>query len=828
MPNTKLKAPFLFGGISKQPEHIRRLEQVEDSRNAVFSVRDGFRKRPGTRWIVSPSGLTAGVNYRLLPINRDETERYLVLYGGGLLRVFETNGTERAVTPTAAATAYLASSSPTADDLRLSTIADSTFILNTLVPVEAKTSTSYGVTRVYKDFDVMISHTPASLSYHKADKATEVRTPGYYQYVVTDTGWASWNGPVMSGLWTKTINARWDSNARNPMGMKITFRDRFSVSTTYEITEDFRSDTARDMYEVALRLQRQLQAAGALDALINWQWTGVDVGRFQVVAPYRGTVAAVISFAAPTTTPVFNLTASGNPFFGAGGTFFAGTGDPASQTQAVLSRWLRVPAPGQVEANLDETTMPVKMVRNFVGPTPVFDVDVIEWGFRQTGDEDTNPVPSLWKKRAKLADISFHRNRLVLAGDENIVFSQAGNFFDFYIEDDQEVVDSDPIDVELSANEVTLTDFIVPFRKAMAIWTKAGRQFELNAPEALTHKTAAITPTTNKHSQAVRPAPMGNRVYFASSEAGSATIQEYFFDDNQASTDTGDVTAHVFGLLPDTVRTLATAPNRQTLVVLPANTANDHQLYVYRVHFKGLDKEQSAWSIFELPSTERISDIAIIENDMYLLIDTAAGYVIERMPLSREVPTTGWAYVVHLDRQATLTGVYAAGPNKTTWTQPFSDSTPNTVVLGPAFGASSGLVLTPTRISATTVEIAGDFSAGQVVLGRKYTKSVELSRVFHQDANRISDIEGTVFLREMLVQHSESGEYKLRLVKPGRADRVLTFTPPTGTLIEALGQMRMHMIGDTRDARIFVENDSPKPSTISTVDYVADYTTRAR
>ena len=50
--------------------------------------------------------------------------------------------------------------------------------------------------------------------------------------------------------------------------------------------------------------------------------------------------------------------------------------------------------------------------------------------------------------------------------------------------------------MSLSSEEVTLVDYVIPFRGTLVIFTKAGRQFELSAPDALTPTTASITPST--------------------------------------------------------------------------------------------------------------------------------------------------------------------------------------------------------------------------------------------------------------------------------------------------------------------------------------------
>jgi len=95
---------------------------------------------------------------------------------------------------------------------------------------------------------------------------------------------------------------------------------------------------------------------------------------------------------------------------------------------------------------------------------------------------------------------------------------------------------ADPIDIELSSDQVTLIDYLVPFRNSLVEFTKAGRQFELNAPDNLTPTSAAITPTTAYLSMAdVRPQQMGSMLYFAATRKDAAILYEYFYDDTRIS-----------------------------------------------------------------------------------------------------------------------------------------------------------------------------------------------------------------------------------------------------------------------------------------------------
>lgn len=879
----RLRQSHLIGGVSNQPPEIRFPNQVEQAQNVVFDVARGASKRPNTEFVTAVTGCLRQQNYRTHLIDRDETEQYLVVYGDGVLNAYEIGVGWSTVSVTTAAQTYLDLNNADSDGLKMVTIADTTYIVNTTVPVAAKTSSDYAVTAQHRDYDVMIASTPADGTYHRATEGTTVQPSGYFQYDV-DATFATYDMAVVSGSdWTDPTGF-WNDNGKNPMGFEITID-----ATSYDVSVDMTTETISDMHDVAAALQRGLEDAGATGALISWAFTDEQEGRFTITSPQDGSSSTI---SAPTqNTDVYDLTAAGRPFeVDTTGDFTAGTGSASATPPSVHERWTRVAAPDQPTAELDAATMPVKMTRTVgstvdsngwtavvnadspfafwkftepytqpnekiavnaagnpslngiykepdatypitlnlagattetgntaasfdqtagidtsypyidlpamtgfhtnantagftvealvkttasaahiidlrsagsssddlltvcvrlgevivevesgdgavafqvsttttpissgsfyhvvavfdrTGPTVTiyvngasqtvsttsgslaaqtysaftdgvigakyedndeitdsesdfdltfngtatldsvvlydavlsgarvtahynaitatlndtvaqFDVDVVDWAPRGNGDANSNPVPSLWLSGSRLADIAYHKNRLVLAGDENIVLSRAGDLTNFYLDDADEIVDADPIDLQLGEQQVTKIDWLQPFRQSLLIFTKAGRQFELNNPDVLSPTTAAVTPSTSyQTSGVVRPKILGSFVYFIGPRQTSPVVYEYRYDDLRADNAASEVNAHAWDLLPGVLRSIETSTNNRVLLAMGEN---DNDLYQYTFFFNGQQKEQSAWSQFKFDARRRISDIQIVDNDCYLLMENA-------------------------------------------------------------------------------------------------------------------------------------------------------------------------------------------------------------
>ena len=181
-----------------------------------------------------------------------------------------------------------------------------------------------------------------------------------------------------------------------------------------------------------------------------------------------------------------------------------------------------------------------------------------------------------------------------------------------------------------------------------------------------------------------------------------------------------------------------------------------------------------------------------------------------------------WYDIVHLDRIVSLTGVHSGGT--TTWTLPFNDNTLDTIVLGPSFGSTlHGSILTPTTNTGTSVTLTGDYSAGPVVIGRGFTKSIELTRPFVRDAQDTADPEAYLTTRKLVARYQNTGYVKIKTTQANRSDREVEYDPAT---IDRRGDLIAWHNGNAETLRHFLQNDNPKPSTVSMIEFTVDYAPR--
>lgn len=135
------KIPALFYGVSRQPDHFRQPGQVEEADNVMLSVgTGGFTKRFGT-FHVGGLGISAGASVGVHAIDRDPTERYILIHNAtGSLSVFGIDGTAKTISHMDPGAASYLTAAP--DQMAFVTVADYTFILNRTRKVQMASTVS--------------------------------------------------------------------------------------------------------------------------------------------------------------------------------------------------------------------------------------------------------------------------------------------------------------------------------------------------------------------------------------------------------------------------------------------------------------------------------------------------------------------------------------------------------------------------------------------------------------------------------------------------------------------------------------------------------------
>lgn len=771
--------PAIFGGVSRQPDEVRRPTQVQDSENALHSVvTGGFEKRPPTQHLAALAGLDATVDYGVHSIDRDASEQTIILVARGEIHAFDA-------------------------------IDGSTITINTLdsdhyFHIESLGVDSTGVVQgVEEQIAFDSSETTFDWAFSQSDAAAVFKIEG-------SADGTTWNDLATgntgaSGTFSTTIGAvATDDHNYIRVNMTTaagTSTDTLTVMATFKDRSYLLGADAEDF---------------AFTPVADYAFLANRNITTRMGETDTGTIAG--------TTQVF----SGLPAATGSGNIRRIQGNDVDNfasyyviDDTVTSTWIETADP-TIRNAFDLARMPYQLVRTAAGP---FEFGPAAWEPRRVGDDVLVEEPAFVNR--EIQDVVFFRNRTGFIADETSYLGQAASAFDMWPEKAIDTLDSDPIERTASTTKVTLLKWATVFRKLLFV-TAENAQFEMTSLDAFTNKTAAFDLATSYTASPIaKPKTMGDVLYFPTETSESSIIYEYFFDEGSLSNTAEDVTKHVQGYIPTQILQIETDVTSGTAFFLASNESN--ALYVYRVFFDQKEKLQSSWSKYTFGATTSeafIHGIAVFSGFLVLVIERPGGIFLEQMSIDREDPDTSLGFTVHMDQRTILTGSYDSGTDLTTWTSPWEHDDDAIVVLGGGF-TEAGRRPTLSYPSATTMTAVGDLSAAQCYVGRPYNKKVTLSKIYMRESiEGPAILNGTLTLLDMTFKYTETGYFKVTVTPEFRDPNVFQFEGRIvgsgnniigQAAIEDSGEFRVGVGGSGQDTLIVVENDTVLPSVITSL-----------
>jgi hypothetical protein len=769
--------PNLINGVSQQPPSLRLNTQASLQENGLSSVVSGLSKRPSTQHIAD-LGVISNLDKAFIhTIRRDENEFYsMVVDTAGTIRVFDKNGVSKTVTNNAAS--YLSGLTNPNEELSAVSIADATFIIN-------KNTT------VTKASTVSPTRNPEALVYVKnADYAST------YRLKLTKGGSTSTVEFATKSSTQGNSTATQQAERGASTDLISTNLNTFSgtaVSTTYY--ENITNGSAVS----GLTLTRY-------GSVIHIQST--DTTDFVVeVGDSHGNAHLKVF---KDETPDFKQL----PVEGPNNFVIKVSGDNQKAQDDFYVKftngvWKETVA-SNVEIALNPATLPHKLFKLANGN---FQFDPASFANRLVGDDDTNPFPSF--VGFKLSDIFFHKNRLGVLADENVIFSTAGEFlnFDFFRKSTLTIIDSDPIDVAVSSNKVSILKHAVPFNESLLLFSDL-TQFKVTGDPVLTPETVNVANTTEfETSLRAKPAQAGKYVYFASKRGAWSGMWEYFVDTDTDVNDANEISSHIPEYLNGEVINMQASSNEDMILV---QTDNDPTaIYVYRYYWSGREKLQASWSRWVFGGD--VIGMSFNRADLYILIKRGNNLFLERINLSIDEATvyTNGNFSIHLDRRVQLeTGG--------TTTIPYTDS--NAIYVD-----QTGKVITVSQVAAKLA------NSEKVYVGVPFTFKYEFSEPVIKEDNKAVTT-GALQLRNYAIVYNKTGFFKIILKPLKRQTYTRTFTGRVvGSGANILnvaaiesGTYSFGVLGKATDISITIESASHLPCVFQSAEWEGYFHLRSR
>lgn len=506
------------------------------------------------------------------------------------------------------------------------------------------------------------------------------------------------------------------------------------------------------------------------------------------------------------------------------GSIYEIVGDPESALDSYFVKrtggvYLETVKPGAL-TSFNAATMPHVLIRQ---PNGTFVFQQALWNERGAGDALSSPVPSFVGNT--INELFFHRNRLGLVSRENIIFSEADNYYNFWRTTVIDLVDSDYIDVSSAHSQVAAINHAVPFNKSLLLFS-GQNQFVLTAGDVLTARTVKIEQSTSyEANKYTRPVTSGPNVYFVTDRSGASSLKEYYVADDTVTNDAADITKHAPTYVPAGVFKLSASSTEDVLFALSTNAPN--KVFVYKFYWQGTEKKQSSWSVWTFAADAKILSVDMIGSEAYMVVKRPEGLSLERLSLQMDRQDSV-GYRVHLDRLKAVTGTYSGALNKTTWVVPYAEAGDITCILGSAFGSNSGGQLAVTKIAADAFEAPGNFTAGPVYAGVPYAMKYTFSQQnFMQNDTAV--LEAKIRIRNLKVAYVGSGDFDVTVTPKNRTPRVYPFSGrnigPGGFVLGAptIGSdiQSVPIQAGSDEVTIEITNDTPMPCSFQSAAWEA-------
>lgn len=773
--------PNLINGVSQQPPSLRLPTQAQAQLNGLSSVVDGLSKRPNTEFIKRLGNNGSMNNAFIHTMQRDANEFYILVIHSGVPRVFDATGTERTVNYSGLAATYLSGITNYATDVSATTVNDYTFIVN-------KNET------VARDTDLSGSRNPEALVYvKKGDYATD------YKITVTK-GSANYNA------FYTTMNSTQSTDS-------LVQQAENSVQTDYICTQlknDYISNPIPNItvttYDTNIL---HFQSTDGSEFDIS---TSDSNGNTQLLS-FKDAIADFKTL--PPVGPTgFKIAVIGDNTKGQDD-YYVSLQKPDTNSKQVWKETLA----DNIKTHIKPETMPHQLISNANG---TFTFQESTWDERKVGDDDTNPFPSFIGQ--KINDIFFHQNRLGVLSGENVVMSENGSFYNFFTKTVLTTLDSAPIDVAVSNNQVSVLKHAVPFDDSLLLFSDLN-QFKLEGDLVLSNETVNIAVTTQFEADlTAKPVGSGKHVYFGTSRNAYAGIREYFVDSEVETNDANSITAHVPSYLDGSVTGLAASSNEDMLLVRTSTSADE--VFVYSYYWQGNEKLQSAWSTWKMSGTVR--NFHFTKSDIWFIIEDSTGIYLEKLPLNiqpsatNSVTASNINFIPLMDRKKVIeSNDFTNG----TFTPDYSN--PNMIIVG-----NDGSTYTVAEFDAENAVLP---TSNAYWYGIPYLFQYAFSEVVMK-VNEQPLSTGRLQLRNMTLLYNDTGAFTVEVSNKARNVMTTEFNANTidsssstlNAVTLATGTFKFGILAQSDNTSIVLSSNSHIPCTFQSAEWEGMFTNRNR
>ena len=272
------------------------------------------------------------------------------------------------------------------------------------------------------------------------------------------------------------------------------------------------------------------------------------------------------------------------------------------------SYWLKFDGSSWVETidpeatrELDKYTMPHIITREFkedIGGTYTYFkfAPYEDWKNRNVGDDKSNKLPSFVSEdnqEGYIKDIFFFKNRLGFITKRTVVFSEVGEYGNFFRTSVVALLDSDRIDTTVDTTKAIELEYATYLEDSLMLFSDKA-QFKLEGGKILSPSSVQISQTSAYEINTdVRPVFMNDKVFFVAKRGDYSAVMQYFVSGVGEISEAIDITSHVQRYIPNDVVQITGSSINNILFI--TTISNPDTVFVYKYLDNGNERVQSAW-----------------------------------------------------------------------------------------------------------------------------------------------------------------------------------------------------------------------------------------
>lgn len=406
------------------------------------------------------------------------------------------------------------------------------------------------------------------------------------------------------------------------------------------------------------------------------------------------------------------------------------------------------------------------------------------WKYREVGDSETNPMPTF--VGYPIDTISFYKNRIVFTSRQNVICSQAGDYFNFFASTVITIVDSDPIDLSASTLKPIRLKHAIAAPQGLLLFGDNAQLLLSTTTEAFSPKTAEVNLlSTLSQTDRIAPLDIGSSYMFLEEGEKASSIYEMILDGGNGKPSNIELTRFIPTYIPSAVLDMQVSQSAGTMAILSKQELSS--LYLYR-WFQNGETRISGWFRWMLPGT--IEFFTFDHDILFVVTKHGSNYVLSKMSLLTDTPSESLLFEgqyldVRLDLfdyNPTLTYDSVTDLTHVCFKDGFEDlnEQPVLIFLNPdiaGYFEEQTLQYDATKPAGQKyfLTVDGNQTTSKFALGYKYEAMAQLPAfyVVKDEARGSKDTVNVPRIHRLKVNSYNSGPYRAVVRSDGRDDFVL-------------------------------------------------------